>query len=234
MEPSTTVHPAGQAEARTPRIIGAMRNVMWKGELFARIDFDTLSQRDHLFALGPLEGLSGEFVVLDGQAWVARVVDGQPEVTADFAIRAPFAGFAYEPEWRQISFPPNVLTISALNNWFDAHIAPGHPPFFFRIDAGIEEAVYHIMDLPEGTEVTSPDVAHELGRTYFNVRNQRADLLGFYSTEHKGIFTHHDSHTHIHLLSAGRKHLGHLDTLLLLENDNLLYLPTHVKLSNHP
>lgn len=231
METEMSEHPAGKAETRQPRIIGAMRNVMWKNELFARIDFDTLQNRANLYALGPLENLTGEFAIIDGRAWVAQVVDGQPVVTEEFAIRAPFTGYVYEPEWRQTPLDRHIRTTTDLNHWFDQHVAEDHPPFFFRIDASIERAVYHVMDLPEGTEVTSPDIAHKLGRKYFTCREQPAELLGFYSRRHKGVFTHHDSHTHIHLLSKDKMHMGHLDSLLLSEQGNKLYLPTHVNLS---
>lgn len=230
MDADASAHPAGEAEQIKPRIIGAMRNVMWKNELFARIDFDTLQNRENLFALGPLENLSGEFAIIDGRAWVARVMEGQPVITEDFNIRAPFAGFVYEADWKTMALTQEIRTISDLNQWFDQRIADDQPSFFFQIDASVDHAVYHIMDLPAGTEVTSPDVAHELGRKYFTCSNQSADLLGFYSREHQGVFTHHDSHTHIHLISKDKVHLGHLDSLLLSEEGNMLYLPAHVRL----
>lgn len=74
------------------RIIGALHTVMWKGELFARIDFDTLSQKENLYALGPIEGLQGEFMVLDGLAFKSEVIEGRVVVNETFALRAPFAG----------------------------------------------------------------------------------------------------------------------------------------------
>jgi len=50
----------------TVQISGAMRNVMWKGELFGTIDCDTIADKTHLYGLGPVEYLTGEILIIDG------------------------------------------------------------------------------------------------------------------------------------------------------------------------
>jgi acetolactate decarboxylase len=49
------------------------------------------------------------------------------------------------------------------------------------------------------------------------------EVVGFFSTEHKGIFTHHDSFLHMHLISSDEKEMGHLDELEI--ESMKLYLP---------
>lgn len=206
-----------------------MRNVMWKGELFARIDFDTLQQWDHLYALGPIEGLQGEFVVYDGRGYRSSIVDGAERVTETRELSAPFAGYDYISDWQSVELPDSVKTTSTLGNWLVAVTDSADHPFFFTLEATIDRAVYHVMALPEGTIVDSPDVAHRLGRKYFGFSGE-ADLLGFFGMQHKGIFTHHDSYTHIHLLARDRSALGHLDTLLLGQGKHSIRLPADVGL----
>ncbi len=220
---ASSVRPA----PKSPRIVGAMRNVMWKGELFARIDFDTLTRREHLYGLGPIEGLQGEFMVFNGEGYKATVVNDAPYVEQTFAIRAPFAGYDYIGSWQPVALADSVRTIEALDRFLDA-LSGDSDGYFFRIEAAIDSAKYHIMALPSGTEVSSPDDAHTLGRRYFSYSGA-ADLLGFYSTQHAGVFTHHDTHTHIHILSADRAHLGHLDDLVLSPGGHTLYLPSHLR-----
>ncbi|MGF1566137.1 MAG: alpha-acetolactate decarboxylase [Flavobacteriales bacterium] len=229
-------HPSPQGEIESPqlrtekpRIIGAMRNVMWKGELFARIKLDTLSNWENLYALGPIEGLKGEFAVYNGRGYRSSVVDGRVVVTETREIEAPFTGYGYVRDWQSVPLPDSVKTTAALDAWLDAHVEPNGEPFFFAIDALIENAVYHVMDLPDGTVVDSPDVAHELGRKFFDFSG-RADLLGFFGRNYKGIFTHHDTFTHIHLLAADRSVLGHLDTLLLSNEGHSIRLPSDIAL----
>lgn len=38
-------------------------------------------------------------------------------------------------------------------------------------------------------------------------------ILGFYSNRHQGIFTHHDSKIHLHVISSDSKIVGHIDQL---------------------
>lgn len=218
-----------QEPTPTPRIVGAMRNVMWKGELFARINLDTLSSWENLYALGPIEGLKGEFAVYNGTGYRSSIVEGRQVVTETREIKAPFTGYGYVSEWQSVQLPDSVKTTSSLDAWLDARVEPNSEPFFFIIEAQVENAVYHVMDLPDGTVVDSPDVAHELGRKFFNFSG-KADLMGFFGRNHKGIFTHHDTYTHIHLLAADRSALGHLDTLLISHEQHSIRLPADIAL----
>ena len=76
--------------------------------------------------------------------------------------------------------------------------------------------------MPEGTKVSSPDEAHQ-GQTNYNIANENAEIIGFFSTEHKGVFTHHDSFLHMHLITKDESKMGHLDELEIGEMK--LYLP---------
>lgn len=226
-KPATTLTLSTQAP---PRIVGAMHNVMWKGERFARIDFDTLQQRAHLYALGPLEDLRGEFVIIDGHAYSARVQHQGIQIDSSFSIRAPFAGYAYIPKWKPAEWPDSVRTLPQIDTYFDQHIRSDSEPFFFRLRAIVDSATYHVMALPAGSDPKTPDEVHDQGRVYFQTTNQNVEILGFYSTQHQGIFTHHSTHSHLHLLSLDRKHLGHLDHVVLQTGSVELFIPAHVHL----
>jgi acetolactate decarboxylase len=54
-------------------ISGAMRNVMQKGDLSNTIYLDTISNKQHLYGLGPLEGLKGELLIIDGKSYISSV-----------------------------------------------------------------------------------------------------------------------------------------------------------------
>jgi len=42
------------------QVVGAMKNVMWKGELGGTISLDTIKDKNGLYGLGPVEYLTGE------------------------------------------------------------------------------------------------------------------------------------------------------------------------------
>ena len=47
------------------------------------------------------------------------------------------------------------------------------------------------------------------------LKRTSATLVGFYSTSDQGVFTHHDSTTHIHCVLASPLSSGHVDHVLI-------------------
>ena len=95
----------------------------------------------------------------------------------------------------------------------------------FHLAGTVEEATIHIVNLPKGSTVSSPDEAHE-GQINVDLSNEQADIVGFFSTEHKAIFTHHDTFLHMHLMTTDKQKMGHLDDVMLKKGTMKLYLPT--------
>lgn len=44
-------------------VVGAMKNVMWKGELGGIISLDTIKNKEGLYGLGPVSYLTGELLI---------------------------------------------------------------------------------------------------------------------------------------------------------------------------
>ena len=49
-----------QPTTNTVKIIGQMKDVMWKGQLYGNISLDTIANKANLYGLGPVEYLAGE------------------------------------------------------------------------------------------------------------------------------------------------------------------------------
>jgi len=47
--------------------------------------------------------------------------------------------------------------------------------------------------------------------TQYDFKNISGSLIGFFSRNHKAVFTHHDSFFHAHFISDDLKVLGHID-----------------------
>lgn len=214
----------GLSAQSNPEVIisGRMRDVMWQGKLEASIRLDTLDL-EHAYGLGPVAYLAGEILLLDGVAYRSTVVDANTmQVEPNFKGGAPFFGYAKIPEWKSQSLPAEVKTLAQLETYLNQLYPNDDRPFFFTIRGKVKEAVIHIVNLPEGTEVRSPDQAHQ-GLTKYPLQHVEADILGFYSRNHKAILTHHDTNMHLHLITADRSQMGHVD-LLDIES-GVLYLP---------
>lgn len=199
----------------SPIIIGAMKNVMWKGQLYGTIDIDTISNKQHIYGLGPIEYLAGEILLVDGRGYKSVVVnDTTMQVTETFAVKAPFFGYANIKSWAERKLPDSISTLQQLENYLDLATKNYPRPFFFRLTAIVDDAVIHVVNLPKGTKVSSPEDAHQ-GQKNFTIKNKAVELFGFFSTKHKAIFTHHDTNMHIHLITDDRKQMGHLDKLVI-------------------
>lgn len=204
-------------------IVGAMKNVMWKGELGSSIDLDTISNKNGLYGLGPVSYLTGELLINNGKIYVSKVTsDSTMTVEKTFDASAPFFVYGNVTEWNEIELPSDVKTIQNLEAFIDDKTTDFKRPFTFKLIGQVSSAIIHIQNLPKGTKVSSPDEAHQ-GQTNYNIENEDAEIIGFFSTEHKGVFTHHDSFLHMHLMTKDESKMGHLDELEIGEMK--LYLP---------
>lgn len=204
-------------------IVGAMKNVMWKGELSSSIKLDTISDKKGLYGLGPESYLTGELLINDGKSYVSKVAsDSTMVVEKRFDVSAPFFVYANVNEWEEIELPSNIKTIQDLEELVDERTIEFKRPFAFKLIGNVSKAIIHIQNLPNGTTVSSPEEAHQ-GQVNYILKNVASEIIGFFSTEHKGIFTHHDSNIHMHLITKDESKMGHLDEL---EIENMkLYLP---------
>lgn len=205
------------------QIVGAMKNVMWKGELGSSINLDTIANKKGLYGLGPESYLTGELLLMDGQSFVSRVTsDSTMAVEKTFDVSAPFLVYAHVNEWQEIKLPANIKTIPELEKFIDQKTAGSKRPFAFKLSGSVASAHIHVQNLPAGSKVSSPEEAHR-GQTNYALQSEQVNIVGFFSTEHKGVFTHHDSFLHLHLITKDEKMMGHLDQVEMV--DMTLHLP---------
>ncbi len=205
-------------------ISGAMHQVMMKGQLQASISLDTIRHKENLYGLGPMAYLAGEITVVDGRAYRSTVVnDSVMVVEESYDVEAPFFVYANVPNWSVIGLPDNITTLTQFEEYLDIFAAEKTSPFAFKLRGTALSAHIHVVNLPAGTPVNSPADAHR-GQVNYTIQDEEVEIIGFYSRNHKGIFTHHDSHTHMHLITKDRKKMGHLDALVLKDKASL-FLP---------
>lgn len=200
------------------QVIGAMKNVMWKDQLQGIIDLDTIKNKNHLHGMGPIEYLSGEILILDGHYYLSKVgSNSHMQVIESSKIKAPFFAYQNINNWDEMILPDSVIDLKTLEDYFvsskDSLLKTGlAQPFFFKISANIDEANIHIVNHPKGKKVKSPEDAHQ-GQKNYNLTSEKVEILGFFSTQHQTIFTHHDTFLHLHLITKDRTKMGHLESI---------------------
>lgn len=193
------------------QVVGAMKDAMWKGELFSKIDLDTINDRKGLYGLGPQIQLTGELLILDGKSYVSKVEpDSTMVVDETYNTGAPFFVYGNVTEWKTVKVPEAVTNIEALETFVDEQSKKMKRPFAFKVSGRVSDATIHIQNLPPNSKVSSPQEAH-VGQTDYKLKDENIDIVGFFSTEHKTVFTHHDTYIHLHLITKDRSKMGHLD-----------------------
>ncbi len=202
-----------------------MRNVMMKGQLSGTISLDTIAEKKNLFGLGPIEYLTGEILILDGRVYKSTIKnDSIMVVEESFDLKAPFFVYANVANWSDRLLPDSIETLQQLEHYLYKILANHQTPVAFRIEGVVTSANIHVVNLPEGSKVQSPQDAH-VGQMNFKIENESVDILGFFSRKHKSIFTHHDTYLHMHLITSDKRKMGHLDGVHL-KPGSILWLPS--------
>ena len=194
-------------------IAGAMSNVMRKGDLSNTIKLDTISNKKNLYGIGPNKALKGELLINDGVSYVSKVTsDSTMLVEKTFKTSAPFFVSANVEKWTKIELPSSIRNIEDLEKHIDKTTIDIEQPFAYKLIGQIESATIHIQNLPDKTIISSPKDAHK-GQVNYKLNNESVEIVGFFSRKHQGIFTHHDSFLHMHLITENENFMGHLDTI---------------------
>jgi len=208
---------------------GALKNMMHKGDLSSKVTLDELKDINHLYALGAVENLKGEVLVLDGIPSISYVKGNDSLKTmmidSSFEKNACLLVIASVEEWKSINIPNTVVTYDDFEIFVEEIAAENgvntDEPFPFMIEGVAKSFDWHVIDWPEGDTEHSHD-KHIHSGLYGSHENQAVAMLGFYSNKHHAIFTHHTTNMHVHVKSD--RATGHADGFVLGEN-MMLKLP---------
>jgi acetolactate decarboxylase len=212
--------------AQEVKISGAMSNVMRKGQLDSTIYLDTIQNKTHLYGLGPKEFLKGELLIVDGKSYISSVnEDGTIKMEESFNVSAPFLVYTNTQNWKEYTLPKSIKTVKQLEEFIDAKTKKNKRPFAFKLEGMFTKVNFHIQNLPEGTVIKSPKDAHT-GQGKYERTHVNGQIIGFFSTEHQTVFTHHDTFIHIHYINKEKTEMGHIDDLVLDGKSKVkLFLP---------
>ena len=211
------------------KYVGAIKQVKKEGRLEATIYLDSISDKANLFALGPVENLQGELMILDGESYVSEVnSQGMNTVKTSYVVGAPFLVYCNVNIWNEFNLERSIDNLQELQNeigklaqanGFDLQTA-----FPFKVSGVINNAKYHVIWKDLKVKEHSPEI-HKNSKVFYPLSAEPVDILGFYSQNHAGIFTHHDSFIHAHVINADRTKMGHLDEIQMEAGSVKVHLP---------
>ena len=210
---------------------GALSNVMKKNDLSAYISLDSLSNKPHLYAVGALEGLKGEIIISNSKPIIAKVDKEDEEndyiIDNTYHHKAAFLVYAQVEHWEQVEIPVEIKTRYDLERFIKKQAKgrgiPEKEAFPFLIEGLISSFSWHIVDWDETDSVHTHE-KHIKSGLYHGKVEEMVQLIGFYSPKHHGVFTHHSSNMHLHVLKQDHTFGAHLDDFVLGER-MILKLP---------
>jgi acetolactate decarboxylase len=175
-----------------------------RGDIRPVVPLDSMSVRG-TYAVGAEERLAGEILIMDGRSYVGR-----------YGSRGPFLDTA-SGHWAAL------LVWATVDRWISAELSHGlhepddaietaarhagmavDEPFPFLLEGVVDTLRWHIVGGP-GSHVQSESTLS--GSTV----ERSVKVVGFHSPRHEGVWTHHGSHLHMHVLVDTI--VGHIDDI---------------------
>lgn len=208
----------------------ASASVHWQGTLKAvhmgdssgKVPLAPLAKVPHLYALGPQAGLQGEITVFDGQFYLSEVEEDQILTRFKPTGKASFLVWSSVKDWGPALSLPAIKHLKALDQALETQAQKQgvslNEPLAFVLEGQAKEVTYHVLS-PPPKQVHAPHKKHPPAHAHKKfahsktVKQTPVRFVGFFSKAHAGVFTHHGSHSHIHVIEPGGA--GHVDALVL-------------------
>lgn len=206
---------------------GALKKMMKEGDISSKYNVAELADSSNIFGLGAFENLKGEIQIFNSLPLHSFVHAGSIGLDSSFNIEATLMVYARVPKWHSITFSEQHTSTKRLEK-FIAEKAKRQginikKPFPFILECSPDILKWHIINWKEGDTEHSHEkhIASGLSGT---LKMKKVEIIGFYSSAHKGIFTHHTSNSHMHFKSHDETIAGHVDELII-NGGGILKLP---------
>lgn len=219
--------------AQNPEVkfAGELRKIMLDADLSTKIRLDTIP-RKNLFAIGLVDSLQGEICIINGIPLISSIKDTYIKTDTSLNHGAAMLVYAYVKNWKIVTIEQDIngseeLELLVRRLAFENEIDVTKP-FPFMAKTWIKNMSYQVIDWQSGvihTSDTHNQFAHELWQSASTVM-----LAGFYSENHKGIFTSHDSKINVYAITSDPMTAGHLETIETF-GKIAIYLPDNNKSS---
>jgi acetolactate decarboxylase len=205
------------------QLFGSLREIMHAGDLQGKVALADVADSASI-GLGALSELRGEITAIDRQFWIsyptgtttetqvtrrpteraalfvtARVDGWAEHIVAEDTPLSKLSGIVVKAARHDQVYDPSqvlALRITGPFRYVDWHVIDGS-----RVKGGGHGA--HVSASVRGRLEGKPPGASDL------------EVVGFHSDRHRGIFTHHDSPLHLHVVRRSTPLTGHVDNLIV-------------------
>ena len=196
----------------TIKVAGKLRDIMHNNNVSAKIYPDSIDN-ENLYGIGALAGLQGEITIVNGKTYASEFIDDTIKTTHSWNNGAVLLVYTNIENWTDGIELQNLTSGSELADFIGKEISE-NKPIAFLLKGKPKTVVYHI--------ITPDEEDHHSPTHTFTSSGMEVTVVGFYSEDHKGIFTHRDQNVHMHIIDENG-HTGHVD--MLDPGNMILYIP---------
>lgn len=206
---------------------GALKNVTELQDTSNAIFLDTINPHRRLYGLGPLSGMSGEILVIDGRPYVSKINrSNRNRVRMTFDARSPYFVYAHVRGWQEAELPEDSILnhqnlARHLENLAKKEGINIDKPFPFLLKGQFKKLTYHISYMPKKNSRSKKPLPEKTK----TVENADVIIVGFFSRDHQGIFTEPGSHVVMSFMTTTASGVGQIDELVLRGKRVQLMLP---------
>jgi len=197
---------------------GALKNMMQRGDISAKVDLVTFESVKNFYALGAIENLKGEIQIFNSKSFNTVVIDSALTLDNSFNKKATLLVYASVRKWKSIEIPNDVVTYKQLESYIEKTAERNQiktdEPFPFLIEGTPKSFDWHVINWKDG-DLEHTHKKHINSGLHGTINNIPIEMLGFFSDSHHAIFTHHTTNMHIHVKTEDHKIAGHVDGLTL-------------------
>ena len=201
------------------QVYGKLMEIMQQNQLQARVNIADLTLDANSYGLGAMEGLKGEILISSGKVMTSLAYPDSVIMQNTNAVSAALLVTTRVAGWNsiQINFSENMKGLEALiQSKAEGLNLDTNEVIPFKIEALPKALNWHIINASLATE-QNHQAYKESGRTGV-LENEAVEIIGFYSKNHEGVFTHHGSFLHLHFITDNGELTGHVDDLELSGN----------------
>lgn len=207
-----------QNSSYTVQYQGALKNMMHKGDISAKADLSTLKDAKHLYALGALENLKGEILILNGKPYISSTEAENVVIDHTLGHKATLLVYSEVKSWSTITIPDSVSSYADLEKYIENVARESgintDEPFPFLVEGTAESFNWHVINWKDG-DMEHSHQKHITSGPHGTMKDREVEILGFYSKSHHAIFTHHSTNMHLHVKTKDNQLAGHLDDITL-------------------
>lgn len=207
---------------------GSENGVSWKGSLktvhhgdtSAQLTLEKFEGSENIYAVGPVADLAGEITAFGGKFYVSKVEKGRVQTTSEMKTGAAFLVWSEVAKWKQV--PQRKFTAKShselgyeISKEAEKQGIDLTKPFPFLIEGTFESVEYHVLQpmTEEQKKNFEPGPgAHKEAALNLKAKGKPGKIIGFYSRNHGGVFTHMGSNLHMHILMDDGTS-GHVDEI---------------------